>query len=366
MNVGLVIYGSLDTQSGGYLYDRMLVAALRQAGNHVKIFSLPRRSYPIHLTHNLWLAWADHLAAAKLDLLLQDELNHPSLFLLNHCLRSRIACPFVAIVHHLRSQEEHPASLQSIYRTVERSYLRTLDGFLFNSHTTRASVQHLLGASPPGYVAYPAADHCNPPARPVVLAALAQRARRQGPLRVLFVGNVIRRKGLHLLTAALSQLPVESWRLEIVGSATVDPSYVEMVHSFAAQHNLTHRITWHGSASDAALQTLLATCDLLAVPSYEGFGIVYLEAMAYGLPVIATTAGAAHELVEPGVNGYLVSPGDSAALAARLRSLTHNRSLLAVMGYQARLRYERHPSWSDSMSRAIVWLHEVQSCFRSK
>jgi glycosyltransferase involved in cell wall biosynthesis len=196
-----------------------------------------------------------------------------------------------------------------------------------------------------------------------VLSALAQRARRHDPLRVLFVGNVIRRKGLHLLIVALSQLPVESWQLEVVGSASVDPGYTELLHRLADQQGVMHRITWRGSAPDATLQSLLATCDLLAVPSYEGFGIVYLEAMAYGLPVIATTAGAAHELVEPDVNGYLISPGDCTTLAEKLRLLAHNRSLLVVLGYQARLRYERHPRWSDSMSAAIFWLHEIYTRF---
>jgi hypothetical protein len=156
MRIGLVIYGSLDTLSGGYLYDRMLVAALHAAGHEVILFSLPWRSYPAHLTDNLAIAFAARLAAARLDLLLQDELNHPSLFWLNQRLHHTLACPIVAVVHHLRSQETHAPALLPLYRAVERAYLATVDGCIYNSQTTRGTVEALLRRAIPHIIAYPA------------------------------------------------------------------------------------------------------------------------------------------------------------------------------------------------------------------
>jgi glycosyltransferase involved in cell wall biosynthesis len=97
------------------------------------------------------------------------------------------------------------------------------------------------------------------------------------------------------------------------------------------------------------------------MPSYEGFGIVYLEAMAFGLPVLAANVGAAPELITPGVNGYLVSPADDAALAQQIDLLLSNRVLLAALSYHARQRYEAHPTWHESMHKASVWLHEITS-----
>jgi glycosyltransferase involved in cell wall biosynthesis len=359
VKVGLIIYGSLDTVSGGFLYDRMLVRALRRAGHSVAIFSLPWRSYPAHLADGLRLGWARRILDARLDLLLQDELNHPSLVLLNRLLIPNLGRPAVAIVHHLRSVEDHPPLLRRLYRSVERSYLAGVPAFLYNSATTAHTVRQLISQDRPGFVAVPAADHRDPPDPAAVMAALARRTRATRPLQVLFLGNVIPRKGLHTLLDALATLPRRAWRLQIVGSLQSDPAYVAALRARASRRHLDGNLTWTGTLDDAGVRRALETADLLAVPSYEGFGIAYLEAMAFGLPVIATTAGAAHEIVEHGRNGYLIARGDTAALAAHLDLLAANRVQLAALGYQARARYNCHPTWQQSMSAALLWLHEL-------
>ena len=84
MHLALVIYGSLDTVSGGYLYDRMLVQHLREQGDEVEIVSLPWRNYAVHLTQN----FAPQLRNWRgYDAILQDELNHPSLFIANRIIK---------------------------------------------------------------------------------------------------------------------------------------------------------------------------------------------------------------------------------------------------------------------------------------
>ncbi len=77
MHVGLLIYGSLDNQSGGYLYDRMLVDHLRAAGDQVEVISLAERNYLRHVGDNLSPTLLNQLGDLNVDLLLQDELNHP-------------------------------------------------------------------------------------------------------------------------------------------------------------------------------------------------------------------------------------------------------------------------------------------------
>lgn len=360
MRAGLLIYGSLDTVSGGYLYDRMLVRALHAAGHSVEIVSLPWRSYPAHLADNLRPSLARTLASLDIDVLLQDELNHPSLAWTNGRIMPRVRYPIAALVHHLRSSEQHPASLRPLYRTVERRYLRTVAAAAYNSRTTQAAVAALLGGPPPpGPVAFPAADHIAPPPAAEVLALAAARARRPGPLRLLFVGNVIPRKGLHTLVQAVAAAPPAACTLTAVGSLASDRGYVRRLRAQIARLGVGERVRLAGSLPAPALRAALAEHHLFAAPSYEGFGIVYLEAMAFGLPAIASTAGAAHEIITEGANGHLVSPDAPGAvdrIAQIVVKLHENRVLLSEMSAAARARYDAHPTWDQSMAALVGWL----------
>jgi glycosyltransferase involved in cell wall biosynthesis len=210
----------------------------------------------------------------------------------------------------------------------------------------------------PNVVAYPAADHRQPPTHDAIIASMTERLQKQKPLQLLFVGNLIARKGLHTVLNALARVSGREWHLHIAGSQEVDPVYSAAMHELVNAHGLSQHVTWYGRVSDQALAHLFSTNDLLVMPSYEGFGIVYLEAMAYGLPVIAASAGAAPEIVYPGINGYLVALDDDTMLAYHLDRLLSNRVHLATLAYQARLRYEEHPTWSTSMQHAYQWLHE--------
>ena len=353
MRVGLLIYGSLDTLSGGYLYDRKLVEHLRQAGDSVEIVSLPWRNYAAHLADNFSLRLDRRLRELRVDILLQDELNHPSLALVNQRLRRLRPRPFrlVGVVHHLRSSEQHARWLLPLYRAVERCYLRTLDGFVFNSQTTRQAVAALRGEREPlaSVVAYPAADHLPVPDDAAAQQLIRARQSDPGPLRILFVGNLIARKGLHHLIAALSRLPSSDWQLNVVGDDTVDRGYSAALRRQIAAGGLEANIRLRGRVSDRELAQEYRAAHVLAVlSSYEGFGIVYLEAMAFGLPVLASVYGAGGEIVRPDVNGFLVEPTDAHGIAGHLSALSGNRERLTVLGRNARQRFASHPRWTDS------------------
>src|SRR5215471_5127866 len=137
MRIAFVVYGSLDNVSGGFIYDRALVGALRAAGHDVEIFALPWRAY--------FHAAARHAVAGAApgpgrgrrpgggplyDAVIQDELVHPSLFLRN---RGEDGAPrgqvVLALVHNLRSGQPGEA-LAALKARVERRYLATVDGVL--------------------------------------------------------------------------------------------------------------------------------------------------------------------------------------------------------------------------------------------
>jgi len=346
LHIGLLIYGSLDTLSGGYLYDRQVVRYLESLGDTVEIISLPWRNYGRHLGDNFSVHLRPWLANANLDVLIQDELNHPSLLMVNRMLARRRPYPVISLVHHLRCSEQHPALANRLYRWIETRYLRSVDGFIFNGRTTQATVEALAGSGRPSVVAYPAGDH-----RPTVVTPdqIDRRAAEPGPLRILFVGNLIPRKGLHTLLDALISLPKGSWRLEVVGGVNPSDGYTKSILAKIQKAGLGKQVQLLGTLGNPDLPKALARSHLLAVPSqYEGFGIVYLEALAAGLPVIASSAGAAHEIVTPGETGFLVNPGDAAAIAAVIAALHTDRNLLVRMGHAAQARYATHPTWADT------------------
>jgi glycosyltransferase involved in cell wall biosynthesis len=350
MRIGLIIYGSLESLSGGYLYDRRLVEYLRLQRDTVEIFSLPWRNYAAHLTDNLGFR-----LPGNLDLLIQDELNHPSLLLAN---RGNHPYPIVSLVHHLRCLELRPKWKNALYRWVEKNYLQSVDAVICNSRTTERAVADLLGRRPPCHVAYPPTDRFGP----LISQAGIRRRAQTGPLRILFLGNVIHRKGLHTLLEAIGIRP-SAFRVEVIGSLDSEPAYARTLEQFVRRNDLSSSVVFHGPLDDPALAGRLKQAHLLVVPSsYEGFGIAYLEGMCFGLPAIGTTAGAAGEIIDDGQTGYLIEPNDAATLSTRLITLAEDRALLTHLSLNARRRYLRQPPWADTAREARDFLYAVATC----
>jgi glycosyltransferase involved in cell wall biosynthesis len=359
MRVALVLYGNLDFISGGFLYDRMLVDYLKGQGEEVEVVSLPWRSYPRGLLDNLSPALKRRLTSIRADVILQDELAHPSLFWLNRSLQGQGRPPVVAMVHHLRCSEARPPWQNRLYRLVESHYLNSVTGFVCSSRTTRDTVEELGARGKPSVVAPPAANRFH---ASISREDIATRAREPGPLRLLFLGNLIPRKGLHTLLEALALLPRDGWQLTVVGSLEVDPAYVRQIRRQLAAAGLGEQMEFTGVLEDEELASRLVGSHLLAVPSsYEGFGIVYLEGMAFGLPALATTAGGAREIITSGRDGFLVSPGDAGALAKIIKTLAGDRDLLLVMSLAAQARFAAHPTWEDTGAAILRFLQSLIS-----
>jgi glycosyltransferase involved in cell wall biosynthesis len=348
MRVGLTLYGSLDDQSGGFRYDRRLVEALRDAGDTVDVIELPRRRYARGLLDNLSSSLRDRLAV-DVDVMLQDELAHPSLVRANRDL----PYPVVSVVHHLRASEGR--HLAGLYRAVERRYLGGVDAAVCNSTATRSTVTE-TGGPPKGrtVVAPPAGDRFDPD---IDTATIESRA-HEGALRVAFVGNIEPRKGLDTLVDGLAEVD-EPWELTVVGRAE-NPSYVRTVENAIARSGAGDRIDLRGRLADDELATVLRGSHVLAIPArHEGFGIAYLEGMSFGLPAVASAAGGARDFVTPGETGALVEPDDPEGVGRVLGALARDRDRLARMGQAARERYEAHPGWSETTARVREFLQGV-------
>jgi glycosyltransferase involved in cell wall biosynthesis len=350
MRLGLVVYEGLDATSGGFRYDRRLVAGLRDRGHEVTVVALSRDGYGRNLLDNVDRGIRARLGDLDVDVLLQDELCHPSLAWHNRRLSGT---PVVSIVHHLRSSEPRPIPERAVYRAVERRYLRTVDAFVYNTDVTRTTVERLVGPTE-GVVAPPAGDHFDPD---LSRERIDERAHQPGPLRVAFVGSIVPRKGLHTLVRGLADHAEAGWTLTVVGDPTVDERYARRVRALVAALEVGDAVEFAGRVPDGELAGRLRRSHVLAVPStYEGFGMVYLEGMGFGLPAIATAAGGASEVVTDGTTGFLVPPEEPGAVGEAVDALATDRDLLATVGVAARDRFEAHPSWTEVVDQVEQFL----------
>jgi glycosyltransferase involved in cell wall biosynthesis len=359
MRIGFLIYGTLDILSGGYMYDRKLVEYLRAQGDSVEIISLPWRNYAAHLMDNF-----SFNLPTNLDILIQDELNHPSLIGAN---RGKHSYPIISLVHHLRCSELRPNWQNDLYRIVEKKYLQSVDGFIFNSQTTKGVVNGLRINGKPSIVAYPPTDRFGDAISEEEIISRAQGE----PLKILFLGNIIERKGLHILLEAIKSLNFDL-QLDIIGSLNSDPKYAKQMQDFVSVNDLQlHRtafgaaqvssiVTFHSSLDNEPLKQKLQLAHVLIVPSsYEGFGIVYLEGMGFGLPAIGTTAGAASEIIEHGKTGYLIEPNETKTLAEYILQLASDRNLLTQLSINARNRYTQQPLWNETANQIRNFLQSM-------
>jgi glycosyltransferase involved in cell wall biosynthesis len=227
-----------------------------------------------------------------------------------------------------------------------------VDGLIFNSKTTRNVVNELIGNNKPNVLAYPPTDRFG---EPISEDEIVNRAETV-PLRVLFLGNVIERKGLHTLLKAIAGQS-SMFRVDVIGSLNAEPKYTSRIQNIIKQSNLFSVVFLRDSLDKEPLVEKLKQAHVLVVPSsYEGYGIVYLEGMGFGLPAIGTTAGAASEIITDGVDGFLIEPENADTLASRLNVLSEKRDVLVRMSLAARQRYIRQPKWAETAGQIREFL----------
>jgi glycosyltransferase involved in cell wall biosynthesis len=172
----------------------------------------------------------------------------------------------------------------------------------------------------------------------------ARKVRREGPLKVLFAGSMTQRKGLADVFAAMALVDSKKIELHVVGSPVAGRDFY--------RSRCTDFI-FHRTRSNAAVLELMRSCDVLVLPSIaEGRALVQQEAMACGLPVIATRNAGAEDLLEDGTAGFLVPIRSPEAIAQKLELLAENRALLEQMGEAARGK-ARELSWADYRRRIV-------------
>lgn len=335
MRLSFVIPGSLDTPTGGYRYDRQVVNGLRAAGQRVDLLTLgesfPQPDAPT-LTAS-YRAFAGLPAApVVVDGLALGALPEIGRHLPAHA-------PLIALVHHPLALESGLArQLADALRASERRALAAARHVVVTSPATADILVSDYGLSQDRLsVALPGVEE----------APFASGGDGQ-TVQLLSVGSVIARKGHDLLVEALAPLVDLPWHLAIVGDATRDRPATEALQAAIQRHGLEARVTLAGALSDEDLATRYHGADLFVLASrYEGYGMVFSEALARGLPIVATAVGEAPTLLPP-TAGKLVAPDDVAALTAALCPLIADKALRTAAAHAA--RNARLPRWADCVT----------------
>lgn len=350
MRIGLIIYDDINTISGGYLYNRKIVDYLRNDGDEISVISINKTSYLKALISN---SIPLELMNIQLDVLIQDELVHPSFWLANQKIKKVLKCPIVSLVHLFSSAMPVGPYQKMFFKFVEKRYLRSVDALILNSNETLKQANRLLNNNDlPTIVAVPCGDNFPE-------ASAVKRNYDHPKLKVLFVGNITQQKGLHVLVKAMHKLG-ENISLSIIGRDDLDLRYMQSIKKYISINSLGNRITFYGPITGEALQEKYLEHDIFALPSMnEAYGIVFLEAMQFALPVIACAAGGAKEIIEDSVSGYLIEPEDNHKLAEIISMLDSDRKLLKEISESALLKYLPHPRWDDSGKKIKIFLQSL-------
>jgi len=166
-------------------------------------------------------------------------------------------------------------------------------------------------------------------------------------VRLLSVGAVVQRKGFDILIAALAAIADLPWRLTIAGDRTRDAAATAQLDNDIMSNRLSTKIDLLGALPSDRLMALYGTADVFVLASrFEGYGMAYAEALAHGLPVVGTTAGAIPDTVPPEA-GILVEPNDVNALARALRMLIENPRERLWFASGAQAAGARLPTWTE-------------------
>ncbi|NBN76714.1 glycosyltransferase [Microvirga tunisiensis] len=336
--------GDLAINTGGYAYDRRVIAELREAG--VEVTPLPLGpGFPAPAATTLALAEARLSALPDDSLVLVDGLAFGVLddWAGRHAARLRL----VALVHHPLALETGLTEADRLrLEASERRALACVQGVIVTSPATARTLVAAYGVEADRItVAVPGTD----PGR---------RSPCDGdPARILSIGTLTRRKGHDVLISALKRIEHLPWQATLIGSRTLDPVTAAGLATQIEALGLGARITLAGER--ATVRDDLARADIFALASrYEGYGMAFAEALAHGLPVVACRAGAVPEVVPPDA-GLLVPPEDPDALADALARLVSDRTLRRHMADAAAQAGAALPGWPETATRIARHLATV-------
>ncbi|MGS1097410.1 glycosyltransferase family 4 protein (plasmid) [Aquamicrobium terrae] len=339
------IPGNLSLPTGGYGYDRRLIAGLPSLGWQVNTVPLPA-GYPFP-SHADRQATKDAFDSLPDDaIVLVDGLAFGAMDELAPALSARLR--LVALVHHPLADETGLTAAQAeALKASERAALAHARAVVCTSGATARRLAAGFSVPPERItVALPGTDP-------------KPRAPANGsPPVLLSVGALVPRKGHDVLIEALGHLRHLDWTARLVGADDRDPEWTRRLKSRAAGLGLAGRIAFAGAVADADAE--LASADVFVLPSrHEGYGMAYAEALAHGLPTIGCRAGAVPDVV-PEAAGALVPPDDPSALAGAIARLLTDPEAHRRAADAAWAACQALPTWQDTAGIVVGLLERLR------
>ncbi len=337
LEVAFAVPGDLMAPTGGYAYARRLLSSLPAHGVNVRHVALPA-SYP-HPTDADLTATENLLRdTSEQTILLVDGLAYGAM---PARLVAGLGRRTVALVHH-------PLGYETGYAEDRRAEL------IASERAALAVADRVVACS--AAIADVLVNEFAVPRDRVTIAEPgtepATRATGTGtPVQLLAVGAVSPRKGYTVLVAALRDLADLDWHLTIVGSLDHAPEASAALRASIEAAGLRGRITVAGAVDQNRLTCLYDRADVFVSPSLlEGYGMVLVEAMARGLPLVASTGGAAADTV-PETAGLKVPPGNVAALGEALRRMIAEPAARATFAEGSWAAGQALPRWDETAAR---------------
>ncbi len=330
-----LVPGDLNTPTGGYRYDRRIIEGLRTLGWQVEHRTLDA-SFPYPTPAALGEAQRVLAGIPDQETVVVDGLAFGALPESAASHRRRL--DLIALVHHpLWLETGLDPDRAATLRSSETRALAQARRIIVTSPSTARLLQGHGIAADRIRVVTPGVD----PA-PVATGSA-------GPvLRLLCVATLTPRKGHDVLLRALAPLAPLPWHLHCVGTLDRDPRWAAELARLRRDLGLDGRVSFTGALDDAALQRQCAQADLFVLPTrFEGYGMVVAEALARGLPVVATRTGALPDLV-PLEAGILVPPEEPAALGDALGRLMADAGLRHQLAAGSRAAGLKLPNWPDA------------------
>jgi glycosyltransferase involved in cell wall biosynthesis len=254
--------------------------------------------------------------------------------------------PIVALVHHpLCLETGLSAERQAALKASETAALALARHVVVTSATTAGTLVTQFGIPTERItVAEPGTD----PARRAKASGAVPGAGAPRGLHLLAVGSIVPRKGYDLLVQALARLSDLDWQLVIAGDRDRSPETTAALLALIGRSRVHDRIRLAGPLDERALEALYARTDLFVMSSlYEGYGMVLGEALVRGLPIVATTGGAA-AATAPDRAALKVPPGNVDALARALRRAMTDAALRRKLADAAWAAGQKLPRWEDT------------------